>query len=97
MLNIQGLATKTTNKLEMPEIREIFLTTILLCLQKPGVINIQFFYVENLQYFELNRTGYKSDTKRSSGGLVVYFRDSILKPNSKVVLLKESYLVSIRY
>ena len=41
-------------------------------------------------YFELNRTGYKSDTKRSSGGLVVYIRDSILKPNSKVVLLKEN-------
>ena len=43
MLNIQGLATKTSNKLEMPEIREIFLTTILLCLRKPGVINIQIF------------------------------------------------------
>ena len=42
-----------------------------------------FFYVENFQYFEFNRTGYKSDTKRSSGGLVVYSRDSILKPNSK--------------
>ena len=74
----------------MPEIREIFFENDIIMFTETWGNQLTNFYVENFQYFELNRTGYKSGTKRSSGGLVVYIRDSILKPNSKVVLLKEN-------
>ena len=48
------------------------------------------FHVPNFQYFELNRTIYKSSTKRSSGGIIIYIRESLIKPDSVVLLTKES-------
>ena len=48
------------------------------------------FNVPNFRYFELNRTVYKSTTKRSSGGIIVYIRESLINPDSVILLTTES-------
>lgn len=48
----------------MPEIRELFLNNDIIMFTETWGNQHTNFYVENFQYFELNRTVYKSGTKR---------------------------------
>ena len=47
------------------------------------------FSVPNFRFFELNRKTYKSKTKRSSGGIIVYIRESLISHDSVVFLTTE--------
>ena len=42
------------------------------------------FHVPGFQYFNLNR----HENKRESDGIIIYVKESILKPNYNVMLLK---------
>ena len=48
------------------------------------------FNVPNFRFFELNRTVYKSTTKRASGGIIVYIRESLINQDSVVFLCTDS-------
>ena len=87
---MQGLITKSTNKLNSPEICEIFnKNDIIMLVETWGHRHINF-NVPNFRFFELNRTVYKSATKRSSGGIIVYIRESLIKSDSVVLLTTDS-------
>ena len=48
------------------------------------------FHVPGFQYFNLNRHEYKPNSKRASGGIIIYVKGSILKPNYNVMLMKDN-------
>ena len=48
------------------------------------------FNVPDFRFFELNRTVYKSTTKRASGGIIVYIRESLINQDSVVFLCTNS-------
>ena len=43
------------------------------------------FGVQGFIHYELKRTEYKPNSKRSSGGIVMYIKESSVKPNSNVL------------
>ena len=58
VVNIQGLASKSTNKLNCPEICDLFNNNdIIMFVETWGHRHINF-HVPHFQYFELNRTIY---------------------------------------
>ena len=90
LLNVQGLACKSNNKLESLELKQLFSENDILLFTETWGNMFTKFDVDNFQHFELNRTEYKPNSKRSSGGLVVYIRDTIVKPNSTLSVLKQN-------
>ena len=90
IFNIQGLVTKTTNKLETPELRKLFEQNDIVMLTETWGHRHINFHVSNFQHFELNRTIYKQNTKRHSGGIIVYVRQSLIKKDSILLLTKEN-------
>ena len=86
MLSVQGLVSKSTNKLESPEICDVFnKNDVVILVETWGHRHVNF-HEPNFQFFELNSTLYKSTTKCSSGGIIVYIRESLIKPDSVVLL-----------
>ena len=90
LLNVQGLACKSNNKLESLELKQLFSENDILLFTETWGNMFTKFDVDNFQHFELNRTEYKPNSKRSSGGLVVYIRDTIVKPNSTLSVLTQN-------
>ena len=48
------------------------------------------FHVPGFQYFNLNRHEYTPNSKWASGGIIIYLKESILKPNYNVMLMKDN-------
>ena len=90
IFNIQGLVTKTTNKIETPELRKLFEKSDIVMLTETWGHRHINFHVSNFQHFELNRTIYKQNTKRHFGGIIVYVRQSLIKKDSILLLTKEN-------
>ena len=90
LLNIQGLATKSNNKLESPEIKSLFAENdILMFTESWGTVYTNF-NVSGFRYFNLNRYEYKPNSKRASGGIIIYVSERILKPDAKPLLLNDN-------
>ena len=47
-------------------------------------------HVNGYSLFQLNRTEYKKNTKRASGGIVIYVRDSLPFDTSNILIHKEN-------
>lgn len=47
------------------------------------------FQIDNFCYFELNRTVYKRSSKRASGGIVIYIRESLIRPDANILVIKQ--------
>ena len=69
LLNIQGLASKSNNKLEWPEVKNCLKKMIFILFTETWGNAYTKFDFDNFQHFELNRNEYKPNKKRSSGGL----------------------------
>ena len=90
-LNLMGLATKTSNKLDTPDIRDLFNNKnhIVLFVETWGHRHINFD-VPHFQYFELNRALYKPSSKRASDGIIICIREAFIKSDPMVLLLKDN-------
>ena len=78
LLNVQGLATKCTNKLESKKIKNLFSNNY--------IIMFTEHWGCSFTNFELNRTEIKQNSKRSSGGIVIYIKNSLIKQNKNTEL-----------
>ena len=83
LLNIQGLAIKSNNKLESPEIKSLFAKNDILMFTESWGTLYTNFNVSGFRYFNLNRYEYKPNSKRASGGIIIYVNERILKPDAK--------------
>ena len=79
LLNIQGLMTKYTNKLQSRELKYILSKNDFVLLTETWASEIADISVEGFHLIQLNRVEKKQNTKRNSGGLALYIRCSIYK------------------
>ena len=84
MLNIQGLSTKRTNKLNSPELNAIFCSHDIVLLTETWTDQYSDLSVDNFDYFVLNRSENKKSSKRSSGGIIVYIRTEFTSKDTLV-------------
>lgn len=78
LLNIQGLITRRMNKLDSPELIQIFRNHDLILLTETWANELCDLQVEGFECFNLNRTENKQSCKRSSGGIAVYVRNDFV-------------------
>ena len=79
LLNVQGLVTKNVNKLETPEVVDLFLKNDLLCFTETWSNESINMCVDGFHVFSLHRTDKKVGTKRDSGGIACYVKNCLLK------------------
>ena len=90
LLNIQGLSTKLNPKLESEEVKLLFSENDCVLFTESWGNEFTDFHVQGLTHFVLNRTEYKLNSKRSSGGIVLYLRDSLIKQDSNPLFKTDS-------
>lgn len=79
LVNVQGLSGKCSNKLEMVEIRDLFINNDVVLFTETWGSEHTNFTVSEFTFFELNRTEIKPNSKRASGGIIIYIRTSLIK------------------
>lgn len=75
LLNIEGIISKNTNKLECEEVRSLFASNDIVFLTETWGNTMLDLSVDNFECFHLHRTEKHSRAKRDSGGLAIYIRD----------------------
>ena len=81
---MQGLTSKRTNKLKSPELIETFKNHDVVLLTETWTNSFSDLTVDNFEYFVLNRTNYKKNSKRASGGIIVYVRNKLVSKDTLV-------------
>lgn len=76
-MNVEGLVTKKTNKLNSPEITEIFAKNDIIMFNETWTSESSDLQVENFEVISLHRTKKKKRSKRDSGGLVLYVKSEL--------------------
>ena len=79
LLNIQGLVTKFTNKLHSDELATIFRRNDFVLLTETWAGDFSELSVPGFNLKQLNRVGKKQNTKRNSGGIALYVRQSFFR------------------
>lgn len=79
MVNVQGLSGKCTNKLELVEIRDLFRNNDVVLFTETWGSEYTNFNVCDFTHYELNRTEIKANSKRASGGIIIYIKTSLIK------------------
>ena len=75
LLNCQGLVTKRTNKLKSTEFKRIFNSHDVVLLTKCWANQFSETNVDNFEAYVLNRNENKKNSKRNSGGIILYIRN----------------------
>lgn len=76
LLNVQGLVTKFTNKLDSQELKNIFRCCDFVFLTETWSDSSLDLSVPGFTLTQLNRVEKKQNTKRNSGGIAIYIRES---------------------
>ena len=95
LLNVQGLVTKYTNKLQSEELIKIFQSNDTILLTEIWTNDLCDISVDGFSVFQLNRVEKKQNAKRDSGGIALYIKNSLMrhcellkKENDDVIWLK---------
>ena len=75
LLNAQGLISRRTNKLKSPELKQIFDTSDLVLFTESWTDENSDLEVNNFEHFVLNRKLIEANSRRNSGGIVLYVRN----------------------
>ena len=81
LLNIQCLISKRTNKLNLEELKNIFDVNDLVMLTETWTNEYNDLSFEGFKVFWLSRLEKNRKSKRSSGGIAIYIRDTFYKHN----------------
>lgn len=79
LLNVQGLVTKFTNKLHSQELKDIFCCSDFVFLTETWSDSLVDLSVPGFTLIQLSRVEKKQNTKRNSGGIAIYIRESFKK------------------
>ena len=85
LLNIQGLSTKSNPKLESEEVKLLFSDNDCILFTETWGNEFTDFHVNGFTHFTLNRTEYKTNSKRSSGGITLYLKNTLIKNESNLL------------
>lgn len=72
LLNVQGLVTKRTNKLQTVEFQNIFSSSDIVLLTETWTNHYSDIDVTNFEAYVLNRKENKKGSRRNSGGLKIH-------------------------
>ena len=79
LLNIQGLISKRSNKLQSKELIQIFQHNDFILLTEIWTNDMSDISVDGFTVFQLKRTCKKRNAKRDSGGIAQYIKDSLVR------------------
>ena len=88
LLNAQGLISKRTNKLNSPELQHIFNSSDVVLFTESSTDDNSELFVNNFEYFVLNRKLIKQGSRRNSGGIVLYLRNNSFQMILKYLQVK---------
>ena len=78
MFNVQGLKTRRINKFQSQELKNIFSSNDIIMLTETWADQFTDLTVKGFSHFHINRSEYKANTKRASGGIVIYIREDMV-------------------
>ena len=81
-MNIQGLVSKNTNKLQSKELQNVFKDSHIVSMTEAWLGDEACVQVKGFKSFQLNRTVKKMNTKRNSRGLIAYVRYELVSDNT---------------
>ena len=84
LLNCQGLVTKRTNKLKSTEFQRIFNSHDVVLLTECWTNQFSETSVDNFESYVLNRNENKRNSKRNSGGIILYIRNKYVSNDTLV-------------
>lgn len=84
LLNVQGLTSRRTNKLQTPELECVFNNHDIVFFTETWTNDFSNLQVNNFEYFVLNRSENKQSSRRSSGGVIVYIRNQYVTNDTLV-------------
>ena len=84
LLNCQGLVTKRTNKLKSAEFQHIFDSHDVILFTECWTNQFSEITVNNFEAFVLNRQENKRNSKRNSGGIILYIRNKYVSNDTLV-------------
>lgn len=90
MFNVQGLRTRRINKFQSLELKNLFANNDIIFLTETWADEYSDLRVNGFNHFQLNRSEYKSNTKRASGGIIIYIREHLANSDSKLLIHKEN-------
>ena len=76
LLNVQGLVSRRTNKLKTDEIQTVFDNSDVAMFTETWTNDLSNIEVNNFEHFVLNRKEQKKKSKRKSGGIILYLRNT---------------------
>ena len=87
---MQGLKTRRIDKFQSDELKNIFSNNDLVLLTETWADEYSDLCINGYTHFQLNRSEYKRNTKRASGGVVIYVKNSLAFGSSDLMLHKDS-------
>ena len=84
LLNVQGLTSKRTNKLNSSEFQNIFSSNDIILITESWTDEYSDIEVSNFDTFVLHRKEKKKGCKRNSGGIVVFIRSKYVTKDTLV-------------
>ena len=91
MVNVQGLSGKCGNKLETDELREIFKNNDVVLFTETWGNDYTKLDVRDFTHVALNKTEIKANSKRASGGISIYIKDSLIKYGKDIELVAKRF------
>ena len=92
LLNIQGLATRRTNKLNLSDLQHIFHSSDVVLLTETWTDDFSDISVNNFEHFVLNRKDIKPGSRRNSGGIILYLRNNLVSTDTLVFTSEDDFL-----
>ena len=92
LLNAQGLISRRTNKLKSPELKHIFNTSDLVLFTESWTEERSDLNVNDFEHFVLNRKLVKANSRRNSGGIVLYIRNKWVSKDTLVYTSEDDFL-----
>lgn len=90
LLNVQGLKTKGIDKFQSVQFQTFFQNNDIILFTETWADEFSDLGVDGFIHYQLNRSEYKENTKRASGGIVIYIKEYLVSPDSEMLLLKEN-------
>ena len=92
LLNAQGLISRRTNKLKSPELKNVFDNSDLVLFTESWTDDNSDLNVNDFEYFVLNRKLVKANSRRNSGGIVVYVRNKFVSNDALLFTSEDDFL-----
>ena len=92
LLNCQGLVTKRTNKLKSTEFKRIFNSHDVVLLTECWTNQFSETSVDNFEAYVLNRNENKKNSKRNSGGIILYIRNKYVSKDNLIFTSQDDIL-----